>query len=186
MSTRRSRTCSSRWSDRHAGSRSAPRPVRFRNWVTVVVDGSVREHRLPSLLRNPDIVGMGCRPMQLPALGVSADRVVEVGTPVPTSSGGHPGFRMGRLSPDPPAHESSRRRGVGRHRLVVDDAVQRGGNSSCGSSRTSNQVKPQCMCGPLARPVAPTAPITSPCSTRSPTATSMRLRWMNAEATPWP
>mgnify|MGYP006968076149 CR=1 FL=1 len=40
--------------------------------------------------------------------------------------------------------------------------------------RTSNQFIPQCRCGPVARPVAPTAPIESPCAIRSPTATSMR------------
>ncbi len=50
----------------------------------------------------------------------------------------------------------------------------------------SNQFIPQCKCGPVARPVAPTAPMTWPFSTRSPTFTSMRDRCRKLELTPWP
>ena len=45
-----------------------------------------------------------------------------------------------------------------------------------GSTHTPWTYNPQCRCGPAAAPVLPTAPITWPTSTRSPSFTSMRLR----------
>ncbi len=59
-------------------------------------------------------------------------------------------------------------------------------STSNGSIRTSNQFIPQCRCGPVARPVAPTAAITWPCSTRSPTLTSIRDRCRKLELIPKP
>ncbi len=59
-------------------------------------------------------------------------------------------------------------------------------STSSGSMRTSNQFIPQCRCGPVARPVAPTAAITWPCSTRSPTLTSIRDRCRKLELMPKP
>ena len=52
--------------------------------------------------------------------------------------------------------------------------------------RTSNQFIPQCRCGPVARPVAPTAPIVCPCAMRSPTFTSIRDRCRKFELMPKP
>ncbi len=59
-------------------------------------------------------------------------------------------------------------------------------STSKGSMRISNQFIPQCRCGPVARPVAPTAAITWPCSTRSPTLTSIRDRCSKLELMPKP
>ena len=52
--------------------------------------------------------------------------------------------------------------------------------------RVSNQFIPQCRCGPVERPVEPTAAITWPCSIRSPTFTSIRDRCRKLELMPKP
>gem|GEM_PF-4838961 len=57
-------------------------------------------------------------------------------------------------------------------------------STSSGSMRVSNQFMPQCRCGPVARPVAPTAAMVCPCSILSPTFTSIRDRCRKLELMP--
>ena len=57
---------------------------------------------------------------------------------------------------------------------------------SAGSTNVSLSATPQWRCGPVARPVMPTAPMRSPCSTTSPTFTSMRDRCRKLLLMPWP
>ena len=51
-------------------------------------------------------------------------------------------------------------------------------SSPAGSTRARRSWAPQCRCGPVARPVLPTAPMVSPRSTRVPSATCTRSRCM--------
>src|SRR5690606_12134992 len=79
----------------------------------------------------------------------------------------------------------------------VGDAVQRAwrtavqppapGRKSAGSTMVRLSITDQCRCGPVTRPVAPTAPIRAPVATTSPAFTSMRLRWqyMLSRPLPW-
>lgn len=55
-----------------------------------------------------------------------------------------------------------------------------------GSTRASFRLTFQCMCGPVARPVEPTRPTTSPRRRSWPFFTSMRDRWQNMLMNPWP
>src|SRR5690606_30005759 len=52
-----------------------------------------------------------------------------------------------------------------------------GGTSVEGSTGTPPTEAPQWRCGPVARPVAPTVPISSPCRTASPSFTFTVSRW---------
>gem|GEM_PF-5463263 len=55
-----------------------------------------------------------------------------------------------------------------------------------GSTRASFRLTFQCMCGPVARPVEPTRPTTSPRRRSWPFFTSIRDRWQNMLMNPWP
>ena len=48
--------------------------------------------------------------------------------------------------------------------------------NSAGSTMLRLSITPQCRCGPVTRPVAPTAPRRSPGCSRAPTLASMALR----------
>lgn len=55
-----------------------------------------------------------------------------------------------------------------------------------GSTRASFRLTFQCMCGPVALPVAPTLPSTPPRGTYWPSFTSIFDRWQNMLMKPWP
>lgn len=71
-------------------------------------------------------------------------------------------------------------RALARRRGIVGRAHASGigGSAVCGSSGVPRQPISKCRCGPVTRPVAPTAPMISPLATRCPTRTSMRERCM--------
>src|SRR3569833_1558835 len=54
--------------------------------------------------------------------------------------------------------------------------------NATGSTRPPGTWMLRCRCGPVVRPVWPARPRSSPCATRSPSATETLLRWKYADA----
>src|ERR1700730_11727243 len=65
------------------------------------------------------------------------------------------------------------RRGTPNFRIHTTYRITVSATSLVGLTRALFTVTPQCKCGPVTRPVAPTIPITAPAFTVSPVATSV-------------
>src|SRR3989344_1575687 len=72
---------------------------------------------------------------------------------------------------------AARRSNAGREAAETGAAASLWATMVCGSWCTPLTRNSKCRCGPVAQPVAPTAPRVWPCSTDCPWRTSMRLRW---------
>src|SRR5205807_905726 len=60
------------------------------------------------------------------------------------------------------------------------------GRNRAGSTNVALSATPQCRCGPVARPVAPTLPRVAPALTRCPGLPAMALRWQYIVIRPAP